>query len=170
MVAIQIGGDDLIGGEVFFPHDVLRPGVPGIAGVLAPDYLVSQRPRRGGDVEIAIGIEVNGDGLEGARQWGEHLSAPGTGALGGSLVLVPDQLMELDGNVFGPHPPGQNDVEVAVAVEVGGVPVGDGWFRLPLTTPRRTPEEIKPNKRSLYTKRYLLLDGLSAQIREQLAF
>ena len=54
--------------------------------------------------------------------------------------------------------------------EVGGVPVGDGWFRLPLTTPRRTPEEIKPNKRSLYTKRYLLLDGLSAQIREQLAF
>ncbi len=54
--------------------------------------------------------------------------------------------------------------------EVGGVPVGDGWFRLPLTTPRRTSEEIKPNKRSLYAKRYLLLDGLSAQIQEQLAF
>ena len=55
-------------------------------------------------------------------------------------------------------------------IEVGGVPVGDGWFRLPLTTPRRTPEEIKPNKRSLYAKRYALQDELSRQIREHLAF
>ena len=58
----------------------------------------------------------------------------------------------------------------ALWTEVGGVPLGDGWFRLPLTTPRRTPEEIKPNKRSLYTKRYALQDELCRQIREQLAF
>jgi uncharacterized protein VirK/YbjX len=44
----------------------------------------------------------------------------------------------------------------------------DGWFVLPSTTPRRGPDQIKPNKRSMYAKRYLLLDDLVGQIREQL--
>jgi len=57
----------------------------------------------------------------------------------------------------------------ALWTEVGGVPLADGWFRLPLVTPRRTPEEVKPNKRSLYAKRYALQDELSRQIREALA-
>ena len=54
--------------------------------------------------------------------------------------------------------------------EVGGVELPDGWFGLPLTTARRGPDEIKPNKRSMYAKRYALLDELRMQIWEQLAF
>jgi uncharacterized protein VirK/YbjX len=57
----------------------------------------------------------------------------------------------------------------ALWIEVGGEPREDGWFGLPLTTPRRSSEQIKPNKRSMYAKRYLLLDDLSRQIRKTLA-
>ena len=49
--------------------------------------------------------------------------------------------------------------------ELGGRPAYDGWFYLPRKGRRRTREEIKPNKRSLYAKRYALLDALAAQIR-----
>lgn len=52
--------------------------------------------------------------------------------------------------------------------EVGGVRLEDGWFGLPSTTPRRGPDEIKPNKRSMYAKRYALLDDLFRQVRERL--
>lgn len=47
----------------------------------------------------------------------------------------------------------------------GGERQPDGWYELPLKLPRRPAEEIKPNKRSMYTKRYALMDGLSRQIR-----
>lgn len=57
----------------------------------------------------------------------------------------------------------------ALWIEVGGERQEDGWFKLPLTTPRRGPDDIKPNKRSMYAKRYALLDDLSRQIREKLA-
>ena len=56
----------------------------------------------------------------------------------------------------------------ALWMEIGGEAREDGWFELPLTTPRRRPDQIKPNKRSLYAKRYLLQDELTRQIREQL--
>ena len=56
----------------------------------------------------------------------------------------------------------------ALWTEVGGELQEDGWHDLPLTTPRRSPDQIKPNKRSMYAKRYLLLDGLSRQIREHM--
>jgi uncharacterized protein VirK/YbjX len=49
--------------------------------------------------------------------------------------------------------------------EAGGAPRPDGWFDLPLKAPRRSGDEIKPNKRSMYAKRYALMDGLSRQIR-----
>ena len=49
--------------------------------------------------------------------------------------------------------------------ELGGRPAFDGWFYLPRKGKRRTREEIKPNKRSLYTKRYALQDGIGQQIR-----
>ncbi|MDE3032878.1 MAG: DUF535 family protein [Acidobacteriota bacterium] len=49
--------------------------------------------------------------------------------------------------------------------EAGGEPQPDGWFRLPLKATHRSAEEIKPNKRSMYAKRYALMDGLSRQIR-----
>jgi hypothetical protein len=49
--------------------------------------------------------------------------------------------------------------------EAGGERQPDGWYRLPLKAQRRSAEEIKPNKRSMYTKRYALMDALSRQIR-----
>lgn len=49
--------------------------------------------------------------------------------------------------------------------EAGGTLREDQWFDLPLATPRRAGAEIKPNKRSLYAKRYALMDELSRQIR-----
>ncbi len=54
----------------------------------------------------------------------------------------------------------------ALWTELGGVALADGWFGLPLTTPRRGPDEIRPNKRSLYAKRYAFLDELFRQVRE----
>jgi uncharacterized protein len=56
----------------------------------------------------------------------------------------------------------------ALWTEVDGELGEDGWFELPLTTPRRSPDQIKPNKRSMYAKRYLFLDDLLGQIRGKL--
>jgi uncharacterized protein VirK/YbjX len=52
--------------------------------------------------------------------------------------------------------------------EAGGAPVEGGWFLLPGKHHRRGPEEVKPNKRSMYAKRYAMLDDLSRQIRTSL--
>jgi len=49
--------------------------------------------------------------------------------------------------------------------EAGGTPDADGWFRLPQSLVKRTISEIKPNKRSMYNKRYAMLDNISNQIR-----
>lgn len=49
--------------------------------------------------------------------------------------------------------------------EMEATPRPDGWFDVPLKTPRRSPEEMKPNKRSMYAKRYAFLDALSRQLR-----
>jgi hypothetical protein len=49
--------------------------------------------------------------------------------------------------------------------EAGGKPRPDGWYTLPLKASKRPPEEMKPNKRSMYAKRYDLMDSLSRQIR-----
>ncbi len=50
-------------------------------------------------------------------------------------------------------------------LETGGMAQEDGWFQLPVKAPRRGAEEIKPNKRSMYAKRYAFMDSLSRQIR-----
>ncbi|HEY4786458.1 MAG TPA: DUF535 family protein [Bacteroidales bacterium] len=50
--------------------------------------------------------------------------------------------------------------------ESGGQPYKDGWFELPLTPLRKNMQEIKSNKRSLYLKRFSVLDDLSAQIAD----
>lgn len=52
--------------------------------------------------------------------------------------------------------------------ELGGRPAFEGWFYLPRKARKRTREEIKPNKRSLYAKRYAMQDQLSVQIRESM--
>lgn len=49
--------------------------------------------------------------------------------------------------------------------EAGGEPLPDGWFDLPMRAARRTSEEIKPNKRGMYAKRYAMMDTISRQIR-----
>lgn len=46
----------------------------------------------------------------------------------------------------------------------GGELVGSDTFALPLTPPRRAPEEIKAKKRSLYRQRYAFLDELEREI------
>jgi uncharacterized protein VirK/YbjX len=48
--------------------------------------------------------------------------------------------------------------------EVGGQNIGKGWFELPLMPARKDMQEISSNKRSMYRKRYELLDHLSLEI------
>jgi len=48
--------------------------------------------------------------------------------------------------------------------ESGGKLEPDGWFRLPPSLEKRTVSEIKPNKRSMYKKRYAMLDNIADQI------
>ena len=49
-------------------------------------------------------------------------------------------------------------------LESGGVRRPDGFYSLPLVAKRRTHEEIKPNHRSKYKKRYALLDTIEGEI------
>ena len=53
--------------------------------------------------------------------------------------------------------------------EADGRPAEDGWFELPLREVRRTRDEIKPNKRPLYARRYALFDQLQAAVATGLA-
>lgn len=52
--------------------------------------------------------------------------------------------------------------------EVGGEKTKDNWFKLPLQEQRKDMKDIKSKKRSLYKKRYALLDDISLQIQESL--
>jgi uncharacterized protein len=54
----------------------------------------------------------------------------------------------------------------AIWIESGGRPDKDGWYLLPLTPVRKSIQEIKTNKRSLYFRRYSLLDDLSSKIAD----
>ncbi|MGY0398628.1 MAG: DUF535 family protein [Ostreibacterium sp.] len=49
-------------------------------------------------------------------------------------------------------------------LEVGGQNKGKGWFVLPLIPVRKDLQEIKSKKRSMYRKRYDMLDQLSTKI------
>ncbi|HET6330117.1 MAG TPA: DUF535 family protein [Holophagaceae bacterium] len=49
--------------------------------------------------------------------------------------------------------------------EAGGEPAEEGWFLVPSKPRRRGLDEVKPNKRSMYAKRYAMLDGISKQVR-----
>jgi uncharacterized protein VirK/YbjX len=52
--------------------------------------------------------------------------------------------------------------------EVGGINTEDGWFKLPLVPKRKDIQEVKSKKRSMYRKRYLLLDDITMQIHNHL--
>jgi len=54
----------------------------------------------------------------------------------------------------------------AIWCESGGRRCKDGWYELPLIPLRKKIDAIKSNKRSLYLKRYCMLDDLSLQIAE----
>jgi len=54
----------------------------------------------------------------------------------------------------------------AIWSEHGGRLGSDGWYELPLTPVHRGIQEIKTNKRSLYRKRYCMLDDLSLKIAD----
>ncbi len=51
-------------------------------------------------------------------------------------------------------------------LENGAKNMGKGWFELPLVPVRKDLQEIKSKKRSMYRKRYQMLDEISAQITE----
>jgi hypothetical protein len=53
--------------------------------------------------------------------------------------------------------------------EADGKPVEDGWYELPLREVRRTRDEIKPNKRPLYARRYALFDQIQAAVATAVA-
>jgi uncharacterized protein VirK/YbjX len=48
----------------------------------------------------------------------------------------------------------------------GGVPIDEMFFALPVSPERRDLETIKPNKRSLYRRRFVFLDDLERQLAE----
>ena len=50
--------------------------------------------------------------------------------------------------------------------ESGGIANPDHWYELPLRMVQKDIQEIKTNKRSLYTRRYRLLDDLSLKIAD----
>ena len=50
--------------------------------------------------------------------------------------------------------------------EADGTPDKDGWFKLPIEMPRKSIEEIKSSKRSLYRNRYEMLDKIAEEIRK----
>ncbi|MBN2616565.1 MAG: DUF535 family protein [Bacteroidales bacterium] len=67
------------------------------------------------------------------------------------------------------HLPGIHDISFNYNkfwLEMEAEDVGSGWFRLPLIPARKEMSEIKSQKRSMYRKRYALLDGISQKISE----
>lgn len=52
--------------------------------------------------------------------------------------------------------------------ESGGKQNSDGWFRVPLKSLRRTNDAISSNKRSMYRRRYALMDDISRQVHTTL--
>ncbi|MBI4912632.1 MAG: DUF535 family protein [Acidobacteria bacterium] len=50
-------------------------------------------------------------------------------------------------------------------LEAGAKPGPDGWFIVPVRSARRGPENVRPNKRAQYARRYALMDELSRQIK-----
>ncbi|MFC3169434.1 VirK/YbjX family protein [Paracoccus fontiphilus] len=57
----------------------------------------------------------------------------------------------------------------AIWQDRGGAVEDECFYRLPLAPDRRNEDEVKPNKRSLYRRRYGFLDRLEAEIPERLA-
>lgn len=81
-----------------------------------------------------------------------------------NLLGVSNSIHVARGRVLGPGKKILFDYD-ELWLESGGVLEATGWYQLPLKASRRSAEEVKPNKRSMYAKRYSFMDGLSRQIR-----
>lgn len=92
-------------------------------------------------------------------------------ALGATEVLGAGAKVQVHREKVLIHVPGMHKLSFdydALWLDHDGVETPEGWFRLPRHLVRRTPEEMKPNKRSMYKKRYAMLDVLAAQIHAAL--
>lgn len=81
----------------------------------------------------------------------------------GRILAIRDSHRYQRHSFFGDHPDIRQDYDV-IWRERDGVPEDDAFFRLPLIAQRRSPSEIKPNKRALYSRRYTFLDALEARL------
>ena len=90
-------------------------------------------PAGGDDLELAVAVEVGGDGFEGMGiVFTDDMLAPFAGG-GAAFVFVPDDLVVVEGDaggvVRGQHAERHDNVDVAVAVHVDGASV-DGLGRV----------------------------------------
>ncbi len=69
---------------------------------------------------------------------------------------------------FGNKAPGSQNYDV-IWEDRGGVVQSEHFYRLPLEPNHRRNEEIKPNKRSLYRRRYDLLDRIDGELSVKLS-
>ncbi len=53
--------------------------------------------------------------------------------------------------------------------ELDGEMQADGWYRLPMAARRRSHQNMKPNKRAMYRKRYAFMDKVSEKVLATLA-
>ena len=127
-------------------------------------YIGSVQGRKGGDEEA---IKAATKALHGLRpkMLMVYLAQEIARALRiGELLGVGNGIQVYRSRVFGPRKKILFDYD-ALWEEAGGTAREDGWFALPLKARRRSDEEIKPNKRSLYAKRYALMAELSRQVK-----
>lgn len=80
------------------------------------------------------------------------------------LLGVGNDIQVFRSRILGPRKKILFDYD-AFWLEAGGSAAAEGWFSLPLKTHRRSDDEIKPNKRSLYAKRYALMAEISRQVK-----
>ena len=131
-------------------------------------YIGSVQGRKGGDEEA---IKAATKALHGLRpkMLMVYLAQEIARALRiGELLGVGNGIQVYRSRLFGPRKKILFDYD-ALWAEAGGSPREDGWFDLPLKARRRADEEIKPNKRSMYAKRYALMAELSRQVKTVLS-
>ena len=126
-VAVDVGGDDHVGVGPAVLEELHVPGTAGVAAVLEVGDAAGDVPGGCDDFDVAVVVEVGGDGFEGVGEaFTDYVLAPF--ACGGlAVVFVPDDLVMLEGDAGGvvgrEHAESHDDVEVAIAVHVDGVAV-----------------------------------------------
>lgn len=131
-------------------------------------YIGSVQGRKGGDEEA---IKAATKALHGLRpkMLMVYLAQEIVRSLRiGELLGVGNGIQVYRSRIIGPRKKVLFDYD-ALWVEAGGRPRDDGWFVLPLKSRRRSEDEIKPNKRSMYAKRYALMAELSRQVKTVLS-